>query len=60
MRVSLLCVSQLKQKVKDHQGAPADITVRWVEQADGKIFHKEDKKKKKKRERKPVLTKREL
>ena len=59
MRVSLLCVSQVKQKVKDHQGAPADITVRWVEQADGKIFHKEDKKKKK-RERKPVLTKREL
>ena len=57
-------MSQLKQEVKDHQGAPADITVRWVEQADGRIFHKEEevkkKKEKKKRERKPVLTKREL
>ena len=52
---------QFKQSLVKEEGGTADITLKWVEQSDGKVFHKEDKKKRKKRiERKPRLTKMEL
>ena len=60
-RVILLCIPQVKQSLVKEEGGTADITLKWVEQSDGKVFHKEDKKKRKRRiERRPRLTKMEL
>ena len=57
----LVFMCQFKQSLVKEEGGTADITLKWVEQSDGKVFHKEDKKKRKKRrERKPRLTKMEL
>ncbi|XP_062305925.1 C-type lectin [Osmerus eperlanus] len=56
-------LQQVQVKLRE-KGLTEDFQLRWRKQPDGKVFHKEEdessQRKRKKRERKPVLTKREL
>lgn len=48
-----ICVSQFQDRLKE-QGV-SGVTLKWREQPDGKVFHKEGKEEKKKKREKTEL-----
>ena len=53
LKMASICVSQFQDRLKE-QGV-SGVTLKWREQPDGKVFHREGKEEKKKKREKTEL-----